>query len=74
MNPLTTPLRTYLGTDTDLETLVNADEGLISRRISCGRAVPSTCTAAGQFLRLHSVQSNDIVMNSAACSAPASPT
>jgi PAH dioxygenase large subunit len=35
MNPsdLTTPLPTYLGSETDLEALVNADQGLISRRI-----------------------------------------
>src|SRR5437588_9395840 len=37
---------------------------------SCGRAVPSTCTAAGDSRFIASVQSNVSVMNCAAYSPP----
>ena len=40
--------------------------GLESAVTSCGRAVPSTCTAAGQSRFMPSVQSKEMVMNSAA--------
>jgi len=44
--------------------------GLVSAETSCGRAVPSTWTAAGQCSRIHGVQSKVIVMKRAANSAP----